>query len=365
MILHLYFVRKFVTSFLMVLSVFFGIIVLVDMVEQIRRFEGAEFGIGQAFQLALVHAPQNLYRILPLLVILSTLSMFLGLARTSELVVTRASGRSALRSLVAPVMAALLLGTLSVATLNPIVAATSKAYEQMTNHYAKGQANVLSIGAEGLWLRQGTAEGQTVIHAKRTNLDGTVLYQADFLMFGADDRPVWRLTATQARLTQGAWHLTQVKRWRFDKGDNPEKTATLHDTFKVSSNLTREEIRESFGDPSAIPIWELPAFIARLEQAGFSALQHRVWMWTEFALPLFLVAMVLIAAGFTMRHTRFGRTGVMVLFALLLGFGIYFLRTFAQVLGENGQIPVLLAAWSPPLAGILLSLGLLLHTEDG
>ena len=66
-----------------------------------------------------------------------------------------------------------------------------------------------------------------------------------------------------------------------------------------------------------------------------------------------------------MRHTRFGKTGIMVLFALLLGFGIFFLRNFAQVLGENGQIPVMLAAWAPPVAGILLSVGLLLHTEDG
>ena len=42
-----------------------------------------------------------------------------------------------------------------------------------------------------------------------------------------------------------------------------------------------------------------------------------------------------------------------------------FLRNFAQALGDSGQIPVLLAAWSPPLAAVMLSLGLLLHLEDG
>jgi len=365
LILHFYFIRKFLVSFFLVLSVFFGIIVLVDMVEQIRRFEGEAFGLSQAFQLALIHAPQNLYRILPLLVILSTLSMFLGLARSSELVVTRAAGRSALRSLMAPVVAALLLGAITVAAVNPIVAATSKLYEQLSNTYARGDDNVLSIGAEGLWLRQGSDEGQLVIHAVRTNLDGTQLFQASFLAFDTNDRPLWRIAAQQAELLRGEWRLSDAKRWTFGATQNPEQAAQLFDTLSIPSDLTREEIRESFGEPSAIPIWELPGFIARLEGAGFSATQHRVWFWTEMATPLFLVAMVLIAAGFTMRHTRFGRTGVMVLFALLLGFGIYFLRTFAQVLGENGQIPILLAAWSPPLAGILLSLGLLLHTEDG
>jgi lipopolysaccharide export system permease protein len=41
------------------------------------------------------------------------------------------------------------------------------------------------------------------------------------------------------------------------------------------------------------------------------------------------------------------------------------LRSFAQVLGENGQIPILVAAWSPPIAAALLALSLLLHLEDG
>jgi lipopolysaccharide export system permease protein len=75
--------------------------------------------------------------------------------------------------------------------------------------------------------------------------------------------------------------------------------------------------------------------------------------------------MVLVAAGFTMRHARFGKTGTMVMFAMLAGFVIFFVRNFAQVLGENGQIPVIAAAWTPPVAAIMLSLGLLLHLEDG
>lgn len=90
-----------------------------------------------------------------------------------------------------------------------------------------------------------------------------------------------------------------------------------------------------------------------------------MWQQMELASPLLFVAMVMIGASFTMRHTRFGRTGISVLAALGLGMGLFFLRNFAQVLGENGQIPLLLAAWGPPVAGILLSMGLLLHLEDG
>lgn len=365
MTLTLYFARRFLFTFLMVFAVFLGMIYLIDMVEQIRRFSAEQVGLREAAWLSALNVPGSLYGILPLMVILATIALFLAMARSSELVVTRAAGRSALSALGAPVATAFLIGAAAVTVMNPLVAATSKAYEAQSDEYARGQSSVLSISREGLWLRQGGADGQTVIRAGRANLDGTELYSVTFTTFAPDTGPVARIEAAEARLTEGAWELRDAKEWRLQSSDNPERDALRHATLTLASDLTPDQIRDSFGTPSAIPIWELPAFIDSLRRAGFSARKHQVWLQMELAMPLLLASMVLVGAGFTMRHARFGRTGLMVLLALLSGFAIFFLRNFAQVLGENGQIPVLLAAWSPPVAAAFLSLGLLLHLEDG
>ena len=366
MTLHFYFARRFAKTVLSVLAVFFAILTLIDLVEQVRKFGGTDAGFGKLVQLALLHVPETLYGILPLIMILATLALFLGLARSSELVVTRASGRSALNSLVAPLVVAFLFGVLAVAVFNPIVAATSKQYELVADRLTGGEASELSVSGEGLWLRQGDASGQTVIRANRSNLDGTQLSEVSFLGFDADGRPAFRIEAERATLGDGAWSIQKAKEWRLDvAGSIPEVDAFESDRISLASNLTREKILDSFGTPSAIPIWELPRFIADLEEAGFSARIHRTFFHMELATPLLFVAMVLVGAGFAMRHTRFGRTGLMVMMALGLGFSLYFIRNFAAVLGENGQIPVVLAAWGPPVAAILLPLGLLLHLEDG
>lgn len=365
MTLSLYIARKFLVAFLLVLTIFALFLTLLDMIEQIRRFAGDQVSFAQAAGLAALNMPSSLYRILPLIVILSTVVLFLGMARTSELVVIRAAGRSALRCLIAPVVTALLIGVIAVAVLNPIVAATSNEYDSLSGHYTKGVENVLSISREGLWLRQGGPNGQTVIRAATANADATVLHDVSFLSFTPNGTATMRIEAKEATLETGAWRLTDAKIWTFDGNPNPEQDARFAKTLKLPSDLTRNQIRDSFGAPSAVPIWKLPAFIHRLEKAGFSARQHRVWFQMELALPLLLAAMVLIGAGFTMRHTRFGRTGLMVLLAILSGFGIFFLRNFAQVLGENGQLPVGLAAWSPPVAAVLLAMGFLLHLEEG
>ncbi len=359
-----YFANRFVWTFFGVFFVFFMILTFLGLVENLRRFAGDDATFAEIAVLTLLDTPAGIYQILPLIMIITSIALFLGLARTSEMVVTRAAGRSAVRAAIPPVFAAFLIGIAAIAVLNPIVAATSKQYEARSGAL-RGDESVLSISKSGLWLRQGNAGSQTVIRAASTNLDGTVLSDVTFLTFKGQSGPTERIQAAQATLSDGAWQLKGVKRWPLDTGNIAEANAQVQDAASLPSSLTADQIRDSFGTPSSIPIWDLPAFIERLKTAGFSATRHEVWLQMELANPVFLVSMVLIGAAFTLRHQRSGRTGMMVLFAILLAFTIYFLRNFAQILGENGQLPPILAAWAPPLAAIALSMGMLLHSEDG
>lgn len=363
--LNLYIARRFLGTVGKVFLIFFAILMLIDMIEQLRRFSDAGIGLAGAMELSLLNVPETLYRILPLIVVMGAIANFLGLARSSELVVVRAAGRSGLRFLMTPLLVSVGLGLVAVALFNPLVAATSKAYDDKRSELSQGGRSVLSVADTGLWLRQGSDSGQTVIQAARSNLDGTELFGVTFVGFDTDGTPGKRIEAETARLIEGAWELTGTKSWDLTS-PNPELSAVIDPgPVALPSDLTPERIRDSFGTPSAIAFWDLPRYIADLERAGFSAQAYKLWYQMELALPVLMAAMVLVAAGFTMRHVRFGGTGRMVLFALLAGFGFYFLRNFAQALGDTGQIPVLLAAWSPPIAAVMLSLGLLLHLEDG
>lgn len=365
MTLSFYVARRFIRMFLIVTGVFFAILFMVETIEQIRRIAGTRFGISEAMTLAILNVPGGVYRILPLITILATVGLFLTLARTSELVVIRAAGRSALRTLVAPVITALLIGAFAVAVLNPIVASTAKRADELSARYRLGGSNVISIGREGVWLRQGGEKGPVVIHARRANQFGTVLRGATFLVLEGQSRPIARYEAETAKLEPNAWVLSSVKEWRLTEGMNAEKTAVLHDKLRLPSDLTADQIRDSFSTPSVISVWDMPGFIDSLRAAGFSARSHQVWLQIEMALPLLLATMVVVGAGLTMRHARSGKTGAMALMTVIFGFTIFFLRNFTQILGENGQVPVLVAAWTPPVAAILLGLALVLHLEDG
>lgn len=364
MTLHLYFARRFAVLFAAILAAFGAFAWLVELLEHIRRFDAGETGFAQLAYMSALRLPLSLYQILPLIVLLTSVALFLGLARSSEMVIARATGRSALVSLSAPILAAIVVSALIVALGNPLVAGLSRLYESEENRL-RGVERVVAVTDEGLWLRQGQQDRQTAIHGRRANLDGTRLFNVTFYGFDRDNRPLFRIDGRQARLVDGAWRIRDAKRWDFTEPGNPEAEAVVHPRFELTTELTREQIRDSFGTPSAIPIWDLPAFIDRLEAAGFSARSHRVFLQAELAKPLGFAAMVLVGAAFTLRHTRFGRTGVRVLAAILAGFAVYFTERLAQVMGDSGQLPVAVAIWGPPIAAICLTLALLLHFEDG
>ncbi len=363
MTLHFYFARRFLLTFVSIFIVFAVLLGLIDLVDELQDFPDLAF--GDVVEIVLLNLPHATYEILPLIIILASVALFVRLARSSELVVVRAAGRSALGTLMAPLTVAAMIGILTITMFNPIVAASSKRYHDLVNTYFGFGSNVLAITSEGLWLRQGSSEGQTVIHAARASSDVGVLYDATFVSFSPEGTPLTRIAAREAKLGDGEWLLKRAKKWDLKRGGNPESEAIVMKQMSIQSSLTQARIIDSFGKPEYIPIWDLPRFIAQLENAGFSARRYSMWFQMELARPLFLTALVLIAAGFTMRHTRLGNTGVAVLTAVLLGFGLHYIRNFAQILGENGQIPILLAAWAPPVASFLLALGIVLHMEDG
>jgi lipopolysaccharide export system permease protein len=367
MTLWRYILRGFLRTVLAVFAVIAFILALFAFVENLRRFGDTDASTGDILTITLLQAPEALYQVFPLVLMLASLLTFLRFARTSELVVIRAAGVSALRLIAIPLIASLVLGGVFVAVVNPFVAASIKRGLLLDDEFRRGEASLLSFSSEGIWLRQADMQGetgQTVIQAERGNADGSVLSRVRLHRFDPDGTLYARIDAPTARLAPQAWILEDATMWvamddgRFDR-------ISTGDRIELPTDLTSEQILESFSRPEMVGFWALGSFISQMENSGFSGLRHRLYLQSELAKPALFAAMVLIGSAFALRPTRFGQTGVMILLAILAGFALFFLKDFSETLGAQGQIPLIVAAWTPPIAAILLALGLLLHLEDG
>jgi lipopolysaccharide export system permease protein len=365
MTLWRYILRGFLRAVVSVFAVIALVILLFSAVENLRRLGDTGARLGDVMIITSLLATEVLYQVFPLVLMLASLVTFLRFARTSELVVMRAAGISALRLIGIPVAAAIVLGAVFVAVVNPFVAASIKRGLALEEGWHDTGASLLSFSPEGVWLRQADpGGGQTVIQAARTNADGTILSRVRMHRFDREGTPYARIEAPAARLTPGGWAIEGAMVWQLG-ADRRYERVQEGGRLRLPTDLTADQILESFSPPEIVGFWDLGRFIAQMEESGFSGQRHRLFLQSELAKPALFAAMVLIGAAFALRPARFGQTGVMILLAVLAGFALYFLKDFAETLGARGQIPLLVAAWTPPVAAILMALGLLLHLEDG
>ena len=151
----------------------------------------------------------------------------------------------------------------------------------------------------------------------------------------------------------------------FKKGISSEKNTQFSQKLTIPSKLTKEEIRERISDPSNVSIWDLKSHITQLKIAGFSVLRYEVRFHSELSHPLFLIAMMLIGSAFTIKNFIGTKKSFSIIASIMLGFSLYYVRNFAELLAESGLLNLLAGTWIPAISSILIALGLILHMEDG
>lgn len=359
--LSYYIGRHFLLAILLALAGLLVVTILVDAIELIRRASGRE---GVPFSVILgmmaLRIPHFAERLLPYAVLIGSMMALVRLTRTQELVVARAAGVSVWQFLGPAVAVVVTLGVVTTTAFNPISAVMLLRYEQLEGKYLTGRPSLLSVSSSGLWLRQiEEGGGEHVIHAMRISQKDMSFANVVVFAFGTDRKFVERFDAERAVLEPGNLHLTGVM--RSVPGKPPEAIAEA----LLPTTLTLGHIQDSFASPETMSFWHLPSFIGMLENAGFSALRHRLYWQSLLASPFLMAGMVLVAAVFSLRQPRRGRVGLLMVSGIVCGFLLHFFTDIVFALGSAGTLPVWLAAWTPACVVAMLGAALLLHLEDG
>ena len=365
-----YVARRFAAMALLMVLSLSALVALFDLIELLRRAATRpEANFALVAQIAALRVPYVAMQILPFAVLLGGIIAFWRLTRFSELVVARAAGISAWGFLAGPVLVALLLGLGASTALSPLSSAMLARAERLDQLYLRNVGGITALAGGRLWLRQADEglqpQGVAIISgrpmATRELRPGEALRLVEVTIWrlSADDRPLARIEAASALLQPG--------RWRFEGAVvfGAERVASAPQSLDFPTELTPERIENSFATPDTLSLWALPEFIKILEDAGFSAIRHRLHFQSLLAMPLLAIAMALLAAGFSMRSARRGGVARMIAGGVSAGFALFVLDKITGEFGEAGTLPVILAAWAPAGAGFLLAAALLLHLEDG
>ena len=346
------------TLALLVFGGIFALVTLLDYIELMRR--SSDIPNVSALLVAktsFYRVPQVTERILPFCVLIAAMSCYLNLSRRLELVVARAAGMSAWQFISPALIVAFLLGVFATTVYNPVSAIMqerSKRYEAELFGQDSGR-----LSGTNYWTSQRSSEGMAIINAKTSRDQGVNLNGVTIFTFDSAGHFKRSIEARAAVLEPGVWELQDAR--VNELGVLPAD----HPAYQLKTNLTPEQVRESFATPETVPFWELPLYIKIAEHAGLEATGYRLQFQKLLARPFLLVAMVFLAAAVSLRFFRFGGVQKMVLSGVALGFLLYVLSKVTEDLSKAELMHPVAAAWLPVLAGGLTGFIALLYQEDG
>ncbi|MGH6674387.1 MAG: LPS export ABC transporter permease LptG [Xanthobacteraceae bacterium] len=356
--------RYVATRFLgSMIGTFAGIVVLAGMIdyfELMRR--GADWPKATAWILAeisMFRIPQLTEQIMPFAVLVGTMSCYLTLSRRLELVIARSAGMSAWQFVAPAVAMAFLFGTFATVAYNPIAAKLHERSKRLEQEMLNQTPSALQVSSSGFWVRQKSNDGAAIINAQSSQEQGSSLGGVTVYTYDKGGHFRQRIEAKTAELEKGYWQLDDARIY------SPAMPLDIEASYRLDTNLTLAQVRESFATPETVPFWDLPSYIDLAEKAGLAAAGYRLQYAELIARPFLLSAMVLLAASVSLRFFRFGGVQKMVLSGITAGFLLFVLQKITEDMSKSELMSPIIAAWIPVMVGGLTGFVALLYQEDG
>lgn len=358
--LSFYLMRHYGFNFLMLLGGILAIVYLFDTVELLKRAAKVDdVSFILVLQMGLFKLPEVGQLVFPFAILFSAMLTFWQLTRRHELTIVRSAGLSVWQFITPLIAMSLLIGIINITIINPIGTLLIGKYENMEDTHLKQRSSQVSLSEQGLWLRQDYGEGMVILHSANIKMPEWTMQNVMAFFFKENNNFERRIDAKSAKLTDGEWNFEEVV------VNRPKMPPEKADFITLATNLTLNELEDSFSDPELVSFWKLRGFIQVLDRTGFDSTPLRIHFQNLLSQPLLFMAMVLLAATVSLRPPRFRGASVLIMAGVLMGFGVFFASSFLQALGASQQIPIIVASWFPAIISFLAGLGILMSQEDG
>ena len=354
--INLYFLRRYLLSFVSTLIAVFALTYLIDMIEVSRRGASQDVSFGMIATISALRVPAFIEQAFPFIILFSSIFTLVSLNRKLELVIARAGGMSVWQIIAPFAVGSFLIGIVSVGLYNPIAAA---AQAQSARLQTATAGVVTQSNDRSPWLRQTGKGVESIIGAKAVADGGATLGGVTAFIMRQEGVVSERIDAAQARLQNGQWVIDDPLVTRV--GSPPVREAQV----TIPTTLLPEFIEQRLANPDAISIWQLGSKIEVARSLGYNADAFSMRYNALIARPALFVAMTLVAATVAVRYTRLGQSTGTIVSGVAAGFVLYVVTFLAQALGSNSVIPAVVAAWFPVVAAGLFGTTILLHQEDG
>ena len=148
-----FFINLFTISFLKVFFIFFAIILITNILEQVEFFKDIEFNFFSITFLSFLNSPSIIFEILPFIFLISTQIVFIKLIDKNELQIFKYVGLDNLKIIKILGIYSFILGIIFVIFFYNFSSILKNSYLVIKNKYVDDGKYLAVINENGLWIK--------------------------------------------------------------------------------------------------------------------------------------------------------------------------------------------------------------------
>ena len=342
--LILLFAKKILNTFL----IFFTLIFILNLFEEINFFKDLQKNIFFPIILSGLNVPATLFEIFPFIFLIGTQFFFLDIIDKNELEILKINGLSNLRILKTLFVTSLLFGFILITIFYAISSKLQFIYFDIKNSYSNDDKYLAVVKESGLWIKDEIDNKIYIINADE--ISNNSLINVSIHEFDDNFQLINLISSKEIDISSYEWILSKPILFK----DN--KTTQLKEKYFIKTHFDIKKINSLFDNLSSLNVFQLLKLRNDYRSLGNSTREVDIHLHKLYSLPLFISIMTILSSIIMFNNKRNSSIIFHLLSGILFSVIVYYLSYLSYLMGENGKIPIIVSTYLPFMILILISL---------
>ncbi len=351
-----YLIKSFWQIFIFVCLVFFSLIIILNIFEEISFFKDIKINPFYPILLTLLTSPSLVYETFPFIFFITTQFLFIKLMDREELDIFKKISLSNFKLIGILSITAFIISLFLITIFYNLSSNLKFIYLEMKNKYAGDNKYLAIVTENGLWIKDEIDDKINIINANK--IEGNFLTGVTINQFSKDYIILNNIIAEEINIESKDWVIIKGNFSKINKG------LKTRENVNFKSNFDAAQINKLFSDLSSLNILELNELKKNYDNLGYSLTNINIHLQKLISYPFYLTIMTVFAAVVMLNIKRNKSKIFHIMLGTFFSVLIYYMNYFSSLLGQNERLPEIFSIWLPLLIILLFcSIGLVRINE--
>ena len=342
-------------SFLKIFFIFFGVALLINILEQAEFFKNSDLNFTYQVFLAFLNSPSVLFEILPFIFLISTQVFFINLINKNELEIFKYNGLNNQKILKIISLYSFLLGVIFVIFFYNMSAFMKNSYLLIKNKYSDDGKYLAVINKNGLWIKDEIDNQINIINASK--IENEFLLNVSISQFSKNFEIIRTIQSEKANISKINWTILAPT-------ISKDNVITTKNKIIMRSNFDLKKINSLFSNMSSLGIMDLLKLRKNYKSLNYSLIEIDSHFNKIISYPIYLT-LITILTSIIMFNISYQKSSLFrIVLGIFLSVVIYYISNFFNVLGTSEKIPLFLSIWLPLIILSIINIIFILRLNE-